>query len=304
MSFIYSRALVEAFSEANCSDIDASAPSSGSHTRKPCLWHDKTMEPSRLSRFGQTCRTLTDDLGADVLTWWLEDFPVRTSALQETAQDSTANAAECGTTWRESLGKYDPDTHSLKTAQLSLIEDLTGCYVILPLWGCLLDGALYPLPTAVLPICANESGFWRTPKAQDGGARGEYKDKSKLDAYLAKGHTLDLCTQVRWNHLWPTPTVCGNHNRKGLSKTSGDGLATAVKKWPTPTAHMAKETNAPSEATRNEPRLSSLVGGRLNPQWVESYLMGWPIDHTDLKPLETDKLAVWRQQHSASYREE
>lgn len=39
---------------------------------------------------------------------------------------------------------------------------------------------------------------------------------------------------------WPTPTVCGNYNRKGASKTSGDGLATAVKNamWPTPTASM------------------------------------------------------------------
>jgi len=34
--------------------------------------------------------------------------------------------------------------------------------------------------------------------------------------------------------LWPTPTVMGNHNRAGLSATSGDGLASAVQ-WPTPT---------------------------------------------------------------------
>ena len=34
--------------------------------------------------------------------------------------------------------------------------------------------------------------------------------------------------------VWPTPTVDGNYNRKGLSKKSGDGLATAVKMWPTP----------------------------------------------------------------------
>jgi hypothetical protein len=34
---------------------------------------------------------------------------------------------------------------------------------------------------------------------------------------------------------WPTPTVCGNYNKKGLSKKSGDGLATMVAKWPTPT---------------------------------------------------------------------
>ena len=50
--------------------------------------------------------------------------------------------------------------------------------------------------------------------------------------------------QTMWEHrtgekdsgYWPTPTVNGNYNRKGLSKTSGDGLATAVKMWPTPAA--------------------------------------------------------------------
>lgn len=44
--------------------------------------------------------------------------------------------------------------------------------------------------------------------------------------------------------LWPTPTVCGNHNRKGASPTSGDGLATAVlKMYPTPVATDTKSEN-------------------------------------------------------------
>lgn len=34
--------------------------------------------------------------------------------------------------------------------------------------------------------------------------------------------------------LWPTPSVHGNYNRKGLSANSGDGLATSVRMWPTP----------------------------------------------------------------------
>ena len=33
---------------------------------------------------------------------------------------------------------------------------------------------------------------------------------------------------------WATPNICGNHNRKGASKTSGDGLSTQVKNWATP----------------------------------------------------------------------
>jgi hypothetical protein len=49
--------------------------------------------------------------------------------------------------------------------------------------------------------------------------------------------------------------------------------------WPTPTAHNAKETNAPSEANRNTPTLAAQAGGQLNPMWVE-WLMGFPIGFT------------------------
>ncbi len=79
MSFIYSRALAEAFSQANSSDADASALSSGSPTPKPCLWHDRTTERFPLSRFGMTCAPLTEGYGAALLTWWLAAFPARTS---------------------------------------------------------------------------------------------------------------------------------------------------------------------------------------------------------------------------------
>lgn len=37
-------------------------------------------------------------------------------------------------------------------------------------------------------------------------------------------------------------------------------------------------------------------GGRLNPEWVE-WLMGWPIGHTALKPLETDRYQEWLRWH-------
>jgi hypothetical protein len=52
--------------------------------------------------------------------------------------------------------------------------------------------------------------------------------------------TLERRTSATDSGLWPTPTVCGNYNRKGASATSGDGLATAVQKWPTPTANDSK----------------------------------------------------------------
>jgi hypothetical protein len=38
---------------------------------------------------------------------------------------------------------------------------------------------------------------------------------------------------------------------------------------------------------------------RLNPCWIEE-LMGWPIDWTDLKPLETVKFQQWLSAHGGS----
>jgi hypothetical protein len=117
-------------------------------------------------------------------------------------------------------------------------------------------------------------------------------------------------------NMWPTPSAHKNTksgeliNKDGTlwdgmskphSKKTGKqvqtALADAVTKWPTPTAHNAKETNAPSEANRNEPTLASRVGGHLNPMWVE-WLMGWPLGWTDLKPLAMDRFQSWQQQHS------
>lgn len=54
------------------------------------------------------------------------------------------------------------------------------------------------------------------------------------------GHAMELPMLERHINesecsLWTTASVCGNYNRKGASATSGNGLATAVKNWPTPT---------------------------------------------------------------------
>ncbi len=89
------------------------------------------------------------------------------------------------------------------------------------------------------------------------------------------------------NGMWLTPSVKGNYNKKGLSERSGDGLATAVAKFPTPTA--SRRTGLQSHGV-------NVVTGALNPTWVE-WLMGWPLDSTDLKPLETDKFQQWQFSH-------
>ena len=295
MSWLYSQALVEAFSAGTSSDGEQSVQSNGNPTQLAYLPLDRMTDFSRLSRFGMTFKPLTEDRGKELLMSYLEAFHAKTSALQDEATDLKASDQECGDTWRGWLAKYDQDSSSWKTPQCSLLEEEPESLQTLPRWGMTVDGVLLEQQTVALRTNGTESGLWRTPQAQD-GMRGVYKTKEAIDAHLNRGHQLGLANQVAHRHLWPTPTVCGNYNRKGLSKTSGDGLATAVQRWPTPTAHMAKETNAPSEALRNEPSLTSLVGGTLNPTWVE-WLMGWPLGWTDLKPLETDKFQQWQQQH-------
>jgi hypothetical protein len=269
MSWLYSRALVEEYSEVTCSDGELSAPLSGNLTQLAYLPPDKMTAFSRLSRFGMTFKPLTADRGEELLTLFLAAFPVRTFPLPDEALASKEPDRECGDTWRELLARYDPATSLWKTPQCSLLGDYTEFLETWPRWGLMRDGVSYQRQTLVRPTSETESGLWRTPQAQE-GMRGVYKSKEAMDAHLDRGHQLSLSNQVVHRHLWPTPT-----------------------------AHNAKETNAPSEALRNEPSLASRVGGTLNPTWVE-WLMGWPLGWTDLKPLEMDKYHLWLQQHGGS----
>jgi len=106
---------------------------------------------------------------------------------------------------------------------------------------------------------------------------------------------LDSPDQVppKYRQPWPTPTVHGNNNRKGLSAKSGDGLGTAVRNHPTPTARdwrsgaASEATHAKNSRPLNEHVAASEANGpptqptTLNPEWVE-WLMGFPIGWTDL----------------------
>ena len=113
-----------------------------------------------------------------------------------------------------------------------------------------IESGLLHTPTATANQMAPSmnSGWWRTPAADQGGT-----PKALLEGKTTRpsGHRI----QIR--------------------------LQDQVKMWPTPTAHNAKETAAPSEHLRNTPTLAAQAGGSLNPTWVE-WLMGFPEGHTDL----------------------
>ena len=81
-----------------------------------------------------------------------------------------------------------------------------------------------------------------------------------------------------------------------------------MEKWPTPVTRDYKDTGTKESMTRalnkrDSPGLALLVGaetgGKLNPTWTE-WLMGWPLEWTELKPLVTDKCHCVQQQHGES----
>lgn len=146
------------------------------------------------------------------------------------------------------------------------------------------------------------------------------------------GHAMELPMLERHINesecsLWPTASVCGNYNRKGASATSGNGLATAVKNWPTPTVadtftgnlkstqqkpgsmhsvNLSQAVNCPtptqrdwrggcSANVRKDGRKRNSLDfvvyekqqGQLNADWVE-LLMGLPIGWTDINVAKED----------------
>jgi DNA (cytosine-5)-methyltransferase 1 len=309
-------------------------------TAQPFLRNDKPMDVSRFSRFGLTSLLLTADRGEALLTWYRAGFRVRTSAPQDQATALTELEADSGASLRGSFAKYDHDTRTWRTHQFSLLGDYTEFSETWPSWGWMRDGVCWELPMSERPILETESGLLPTPVTVDtgsmfnqsassgaalrptlgamarfnlwptptcGGGGQTLPEGTTPQGITPDGRKQTVCLERAVmnveRQLWPTPTVCGNYNRKGASKSSGDGLATAVRNFPTPRASDGRKgIRTPEGAARERERkgggidLPSAVNGRLNPDWVE-WLMGWPIGWTALQPLEMDRFREWQQQH-------
>lgn len=305
MSFIYSRALVEAFSPASFSGTVVSALSSGNPTPKPCLWHDRTTELSPLSRFGMTCERLTADRGAELLMSWLAASRAKTSVPPVLGKGSTASVADSGPKWLGSFARWDRDSSLWKTAQCSLLGDSDEFLETWPRWGSMRNGESFLRRIPVLPIFASASGLWQTPVADDAIERTVGKWNSRGEPKLS--------AEVK---LWPTPTASladkGGRITPRKSREGGTLIeAVSSRMWPTPCASASASASASkgssiatltrkSGKSRVNDRIDHAVmasdGGQLNPEWVE-WLMGWPIGHTALEPLETARYHEWLQQH-------
>lgn len=259
MSWLYSRALVEEYSEENFSDGEPSVQSSGKPTQLVFSSADRTKEFSRRSQSGMTFKPLTEDRGEGVLTSFLEAFPVRTLAALEKAKASKETGHPCGNTWRESLEKYDLDTHSWKTHQCLWVEDLQPSSVILPKWGMMLNGVSWERTTLPRLTSGTESGSWPTPRTRD------YKGANAEDG-LIRNDGRSRMDQLPNAVKYITPRVGGEESLDSVEKRKGREAA------------ESHNTFASVEAAHGE------QPSQLSPDWVE-WLMGWPIGWTNLEPI-------------------
>ena len=275
MSWLFSRALVEECSEGICSVGEQSAPSSGIPMQQAYCSQDKMTECSRLSRFGMMFKPLTGDLGEELLTLYLAVFRDKTYQLQGKEQELQESGQECGTTWRGSLAKYDPSTHSLRTAQCSLFEDLTESCVTLPRWGSMRNGVLYLRQIPALRTCGSESGLWATPTTMDKlpPKSPEALQREATVARPGRSKPANLRDQVSNMQRWPTPQASDNKDRGNLLS---------------PCIARRKEKGKQIMLSQ----CVSTESGRLNPTWVEK-LMGWPDDWTSLNSISHVKMMFW-----------
>ena len=279
MSWLFSRALVEAFSADGCSAGGACAPWNGTSTPQACCSQGRTTDASNPSPCGTTCRPSTGDPGVDAWTWFLAASPAKTSAPPARAWESKAPEAECGSTWRELWARYDRDTCGWRTHRCLWDEGLDWSSLTLPRWGMMRDGVLWERATPALRIDESGSGCWRTPTVGMLNA-----DRAKDPEYgmrkLANGQTITLADQVKDSRLFATPQArdfrTGGADRWGdparsrnlndqvaamfpTPRTTGlDGgsnsrnAAKARGMWPTPRANKTSDENEDAWMKRHD----------------------------------------------------
>jgi hypothetical protein len=292
MSWLFSQALVEEYSEAICLDGEQFVQSSGNNTQQAYCAPDKMTGFSRLSRFGMTYKPLTENRGEELLTLYLEAFHAKTSQQLAKAQELMENEAECGEKWRGSFTKYNPNSYSWKTHQCSLLGDLDEFLETWPQWGLMRDGECWEQRTLAHLIKETESGLlqnkwptptssdWMSPKQNGIELTNNRFVRTSLTTGTKFGAKLSDAVNLEMKKNWPTPQVSDSKDRGNLSNPSIQRRM-----------EIGKQVNLQM--------CVSQTSGQLNPTWVE-WLMGWPQGWTELKPSEMDKSPCVQLPHGES----
>jgi hypothetical protein len=224
--------------------------------------------------------------------------PAKTSPSPERARALAASAAAYGRSTPELLARYDRATSSWRTSQLCLDGALQLFSETWPRSGLMRNGTAYQLPPLVRLTEETGSGSWPTPTANlyevtDVPALLERREECKARQNNGNGFGLTLQQAVAVQ-MWPTPrAIDGTKGARtatdfvlARAATGLANLSERVQLYPTPTAQDASNNGGPSQYDRRSLPLNAVIGGSLNPTWVE-WLMGFPLGWTALEPSAT-----------------
>jgi hypothetical protein len=139
-----------------------------------------------------------------------------------------------------------------------------------------------------------DSLTWKTPQCSLVAGLDEYSATWPAWGSMRNGECWERTTAApsmsgSGYGFWPTPCATDCSDRK-----------------PSASLHETKNgtfKHRGKNGTLSQIRLSQVVkhrtpgaSGQMNPDFVE-WLMGWPIGHTELKPLATDRFQEWQLQH-------
>jgi len=297
MSWHYSQALVEEFSEANSLAGERSAPWKSNPTHEVFSSNARMTESLIRSLSGMTSKPSTESPGEDTSMSSAVGSPAKTSVAPGRVKALTENEAAYGVKWQESLMRYDHDSSMWKTHQCLLPEDLPWSSLTLPSWGMTRSGVLSEPTTAAHLTDAAECGSWRQKnqaKPQEEPTTGGYVEDVTMKSLADAGVTMEN------GSVW----IAANGHTRSIMKCGTVANGAAPSMWLTPQANedaCGTPKGKMQKMLGNHPLIRGVEKdqwdtGTLNPTWVE-WLMGWPIGWTDLKPLEMDKFQQWLDSH-------
>lgn len=159
----------------------------------------------------------------------------------------------------------------------------TRCYLTWKVSATPAKRLLFRLRPSTPRIDGTDVLFWPTPSASDCGrtAINPHFTKNGTIRHIGKSGGQSYARLDAVAALFPTPTAsCGTGPSWTETRQGGMDLQTAVM-YPTPLSSDWKNRGCADSRRNRECQLQTVIGGQLNPAWVE-WLMGFPIGWTDL----------------------
>ena len=218
----------------------------------------------------------------------LEDSHVNHSQLQEEEKEQKTNDGY-GKTSRDWLARYDQESCSWRTSQVSFVEASNLSLENFPRWGMMQDGLLYELTKSDHLTDENEFLSWPTPdtmpEAPNSSANVKVRPSSLGEAALWQTPaTTQYATRSNGTLLlkgqaenWRTPMARAWKGKASKSHPMLPDPAEDLTNF-----HQVSQTHAGKTSSEKDQTLHHPY--RLNPLFVQ-WLMGWEEDWLDLQNL-------------------